>query len=56
MVRVQPEAFDKTVGAEFRALHAELMAYFKDTVDHLIADAMKSDGDDETIETAMIGG
>ena len=56
MVRVRPGAFDKTVGAEFRALHAELVAYFKDTVDHLIADAMRSDGDDENIETALIGG
>jgi len=53
--RVRPEAFDRTVGAEFRALHAELVAYFNDTVDHLIADAMRADGDDENIETALIG-
>ena len=56
MVRVCPKTFDQTVGAEFRALHAALVAYFTDTVDHLIADAMKSDGDDENIETALIGG
>ncbi len=55
MVRVRPDAFDKTVGAEFRALHAELVAYFNDTVEHLIANAMKSDGDDENIETGLIG-
>lgn len=55
MVRVRPEAFDKTVGAEFRALHAELVSYFKDTVDHLIDDAMRSNGDDENIEMALIG-
>ncbi|SDH52179.1 hypothetical protein [Alloyangia pacifica] len=55
MVRVRPEAFDKTVGAEFRARHAELVAYFNDTVDHLIANAMKSDGEDENIETVPIG-
>ncbi|WP_128910758.1 hypothetical protein [Tropicibacter alexandrii] len=55
MVRVRPEAFHKTVGAEFRAVHAELVAYFKDTVAHPIDDAMKSDGDDENIETGLIG-
>jgi hypothetical protein len=55
MVRVRPTAFDRTVGAEFRTLHAELVAYFQDTVDHLIADAMKSDGDDANIETPLIG-
>lgn len=55
MVRVRPAAFDQTVGAEFRALHQELVAYFQDTVDHLIADAMKSDGDDANIETPLIG-
>lgn len=54
MVRVRRDAFDKTVVAEFRALHTELVAYFDDTVDHLIADAMKSDGDDEHIDMALI--
>lgn len=54
IVRVQPDVFDMTVGAEFRTSHAELVAYFKDTVDHLIADAMKSDGDDENIKTGLI--
>lgn len=54
MIRVRPEAFDSTVGAEFRDLHAELVAYFQDTVDHLIADAMRSDGDDGNIETVLI--
>ncbi len=55
MVRVRPAAFERTVGAEFRTLHEELVAYFKDTVDHLIADAMKSDGDDANIEIPLIG-
>ena len=55
MVQVQKTAFEQTVLAEFNTLHAELVAYFKDTVDHLIADAMKSDGDDANLERPQIG-
>ncbi len=55
MVRVQPIAFERTVLAEFHKLHSELVAYFHDTVEHLIADAMKSDGDDEDLERPQIG-
>ncbi|HAW47662.1 MAG TPA: hypothetical protein DCX34_10555 [Roseovarius sp.] len=55
MVQVQKTTFEQTVMAEFNTLHAELVAYFKDTVDHLIADAMKSDGDDANIERPQIG-
>ena len=55
MVQVQKTAFEQTVLAEFTTLHAELVAYFKDTVDHLIADAMKSDGDDANLERPQIG-
>jgi hypothetical protein len=55
MVRVQQNEFEKTVLAEFRTMHSELVAYFRDTVDHLIADAMKSDGDDEDLERPQIG-
>ncbi len=54
MVRVQPSAFEQNVLVEFRMLHSELVAYFQDTVDHLIADAMKSDGDDENLEPPQI--
>jgi hypothetical protein len=50
MVRVQEARFEQTVAAEFRTLHTELTAYFNATVEHLIADAMKSDGSDETLE------
>ena len=50
MVRVQETRFEQTVAAEFRTLHDELTAYFNATVEHLIADAMKSDGSDETLE------
>jgi len=55
MVQVRKSAFEQTVLAEFNTLHAELVAYFKDTVDHLIADAMKSDGDDANLERPQIG-
>ena len=47
--------FEKTVLAEFHTLHSELVAYFRDTVDHLIADAMRSDGDDGDLERPQIG-
>ena len=55
MVNVQKSVFEQTVMAEFKTLHAELVAYFKDTVDHLIADVMKSDGEDENLERPQIG-
>jgi hypothetical protein len=54
-VRVQPKAFERSVMAEFETLHRELVAYFQETVDHLIADAMKSDGDDTNMEAPQIG-
>ena len=50
MVRVRQASFERTVAEEFRTLHRELTAYFNETVEHLIADAMKSDGNDETLE------
>ena len=55
MVKVQKSWFEQTVMAEFATLHGELVAYFQDTVDHLIADAMKSDGDDANLESPQIG-
>ena len=55
MVNVQKSVFEQTVLAEFETLHAELVAYFEDTVDHLIADAMKSDGEDGNLERPQIG-
>lgn len=56
MVRVRRSRFEQTVSEEFRILHWELTAYFNETVDHLIADAMKSDGDDETLEQRQLLG
>ncbi|MBU2361093.1 MAG: hypothetical protein KKB02_19520 [Alphaproteobacteria bacterium] len=50
MVRVHQSSFESTVGEEFRTLHQELTAYFGDMVEHLIADVMKADGNDETLE------
>ncbi len=56
MVRVRQSGFEHTVGEEFRMLHQELTAYFSEMVDHLIADAMRSDGDDETLEQRRLPG
>lgn len=55
MVKVRQTEFERTVMAEFKVLHAELVAYFKATVDHLIADAMKSDGEDDHLEPPQLG-
>lgn len=55
MVRVRQRAFEATVAAEFRTLHRELIGYFDEMVDHLIADAMRGDGNDETLEQRQIG-
>lgn len=56
MVRVQQSRFEQTVGEEFRTLHRELTGYFNATVEHLIADAMRSDGDDESLEQRRLPG
>lgn len=55
MVRARQAAFERTIAAEFQMLHRELTRYFDETVNHLIANAMKSDGDDETLEQGRIG-
>jgi len=54
MVRVRKAAFERTIGAEFQELHRELTTYFGEMVNHLIANVMKSDGDDETLEQRQI--
>ena len=54
MVRARQAGFERTVASEFRTLYRELTAYFDETVNHLIADAMKSDGDDETLEQRQL--
>lgn len=56
MVRVRPSAFDRTVMAEFNALHHALTDTFGEIVEHLIADAMHGDGDDSTLNQPRIGG
>jgi len=56
MVRVRQSSFERTVAEEFRTLHRELTGYFDEMVEHLIADAMKSDGDDETLEQRRLPG
>lgn len=55
MVRVQKAAFERTIAAEFQELHRELTNYFGEMVNHLIANVMKADGDDETLEQRQIG-
>jgi hypothetical protein len=54
MVRARQAGFERTVASEFRTLYREVTAYFDETVNHLIADAMKSDGDDETLEQRQL--
>lgn len=56
MVRVRQSSFEQTVAEEFRTLHRELTRYFNETVEHLIADAMRSDGNDETLEQRRLSG
>jgi hypothetical protein len=55
MVRIRQKAFEETVMAEFQTLHRELTSYFGEMVNHLIANVMRSDGDDETLEQRQIG-
>ncbi|MBW6496102.1 MAG: hypothetical protein K0B16_16400 [Burkholderiaceae bacterium] len=55
MVRARKHDFERTIAAEFQNLHRELARYFDEMVNHLIADVMKSDGDDETLEQRQIG-
>lgn len=54
MVRIRKSEFERTVAAEFHALHQELTSYFAEMVDHLISDVMKSDGDDDNLEQRQI--
>lgn len=54
VVRARQADFDRTVAHEFHTLHREVTAYFDEMVNHLIADAMKSDGDDETLEQRQL--
>ena len=54
MVRAREHVFDREVWPEFSALHTELESYFEEMVDHLITDAMRSDGDDSGLEAAKL--
>jgi hypothetical protein len=54
VVRVQQPVFEQTVSAEFQALHRELGSYFQEIVDHLISDAMHSDGNDDNLEVLKL--
>jgi hypothetical protein len=54
VVRVQRSVFERTVMAEFDALHDELTAAFADLVDHLIADVMHGDADEADLNPTRI--
>ncbi len=56
MVRVHERMFDSVVWPEFSHLQTALELYFEETVDHLITEAMRSDGDDSKLEAVRIGG
>ena len=55
MVRTNKADFERTIATEFRMLHRELTSYFDEMVDHLIAGAMQSDGNTETLEQRQLG-
>ncbi|ETD02141.1 hypothetical protein U717_08290 [Rhodobacter capsulatus R121] len=55
MIRMRQRVFEATVAAEFRTLHRDLIGCFDEKADHLIADAMRGDGNDETLEQRQIG-
>lgn len=51
LVRTREHAFDRSVWAEFSRLQTALEVYFEETVDHLIAHEMHSDGDDVRLDS-----
>ena len=56
IVRARERLFDRVVWLEFSMLHTELESYFEDVTDHLIARAMRSDGDDSTLNQRRLPG
>jgi hypothetical protein len=50
MVRVCPSSFERSSAEGVRTLQREFTAYFNETVEHLIADAIRSDGNDEILD------
>ena len=50
MARARPEDFKRIVWREFCQLHDELERYFEDVSDQLITRAMRSDGNDSTLD------
>jgi len=55
VVQVQRSVFERTVMAEFDALHRELTAAFTDIVEHLIADVMHGDADETGLDQPRLG-
>jgi hypothetical protein len=56
MARVNEGMFDSLVWPEFSHLQTALELYFEETVDHLVTEAMRSDGDDSKLEATQIAG
>lgn len=54
VVRAPRTLLDDVLMPEFGRLQHELTHYFSETVDHLIATAMKSDGDDDVPEQGQL--
>jgi len=54
MVRIRKSDFEQTIAVKFRSHHREFAGYFDEMVNHLIADVMKSYGNDETLEQSQI--
>ncbi len=54
MVRARERTFDREVWEEFIMLHDELASYFNDVTDDLITRAMRSDGDDSTLDQQQL--
>jgi len=54
MVRTPERFFDAVIWVEFSSLQTELTAYFEETVEHLIATAMGSDGDDSALAMVQL--
>jgi hypothetical protein len=50
MIRARQRAFDRLVWSEFSRLQTELEIYFEEVVDHLITDAMRADGAQDSLQ------
>jgi len=54
MVNVQESVFDETVWKEYCDLQGHLFEYINEMVEHLISDAMRSDGSDDNLDQKLL--